>query len=131
MSAMTNAIADREPPHPALRACHRAGVHLLALLILVQAMLAGRALFGTWSITIHGVTGNITFTVALAVGALAFLARAGRTAVLLAISLAAVLTLQIGLGYLGRDTAEAAAWHVPLGVLAFGLAVYQTAAGRK
>lgn len=103
----------------------------MALLILVQAMLAGRALFGTWSITIHGVTGNVTFTVALAVGALAFLGRAGRTAVLLAIILAAVLTLQIGLGYLGRETAEAAAWHVPLGVLAFGLAVYQTAAGRR
>ena len=128
---MTNTTADREQTHPALRACHRAGVHLLALLILVQAMLAGRALFGTWSITVHGVTGNVTFTVALAVGALAFLGRAGRTAVLLALILAAVLTLQIGLGYLGRETAEAAAWHVPLGVLSFGLAVYQTAAGRQ
>ena len=128
---MTNATLDRDQPHPALRACHRAGVHLLALLILVQAMLAGRALFGTWSITVHGVMGNVTFTVALAVVALAFLGRAGRTAVVLAIILAVVLTGQIGLGYLGRETAEAAAWHVPLGVLSFGLAVYQTTAVRK
>ncbi|MBI1843269.1 MAG: hypothetical protein HYR89_01435 [Actinobacteria bacterium] len=50
---------------------------------------------------------------------------------MLAIILAAVLTGQIGLGYLGRETAEAAAWHVPLGVLSFGLAVYQTTAVRK
>jgi hypothetical protein len=35
------------------------------------------------------------------------------------------LSAQIGLGYSGRETLEAAAWHVPMGVTIFGLAVYQ------
>jgi hypothetical protein len=39
---------------------------------------------------------------------------------------AALLVLvisQIGLGYSGRDSADAAAVHVPMGVLTFGLSV--------
>lgn len=94
-------------------------------------MLAGRALFGTWSITIHGVVGNVTFSIAMLLAALAVLLKRGglikdKVPVVMAIALTVILTMQIGLGYVGRDSAEAAAWHVPLGVLSFGLAIYQT-----
>lgn len=94
-------------------------------------MLAGRALFGTWSITIHGVVGNITFGIAILLAGLAILLKRGgqvndKVPVVMAVALTVILTMQIGLGYVGRDSAEAAAWHVPLGVLSFGLAIYQT-----
>lgn len=98
---------------------------VVALLVLVQAVLAGRALFGSWSITVHGVVGNGTFALAAALAFVAGVGRAGRHAVGVAVALAMVLTVQIGLGYAGRDSVEAAAWHIPNGVLAFGLAVHQ------
>ncbi|MGH9036204.1 MAG: hypothetical protein ACRD0O_10595 [Acidimicrobiia bacterium] len=98
--------------------------HTLPVLILVQAFLAGRALFGGWSITVHGVVGNITFAIALATLVLAWRARQ-QPATAVAAVLVVLLTAQIGLGYSGRETLEAAAWHVPLGVTIFGLAVYQ------
>lgn len=97
----------------------------LAVLVLVQAFMAGRALFGSWSIAAHGVAGNITFGLTLALLAAAVLGRLGRHAIAVAVVFAAVLTTQIGLGYAGRQSADAAAWHVPNGVLAFGIAVYQ------
>jgi heme A synthase len=98
--------------------------HTLPVLILVQAFLAGRALFGGWSITVHGVIGNVTFVFALVTLVLAWRAR-HRPATTAAAVLVVLITAQIGLGYSGRETLEAAAWHVPLGVTIFGLAVYQ------
>src|SRR3546814_3774424 len=96
-----------------------------AVLVLIRGVIAGRARFGSWSSTVHGVLGNSTFAVAVALVAAAAVARAGRHAVVVAVLLAVVLTTQIGLGYAGRNSAEAAAWHIPNGVLAFGLAVHQ------
>lgn len=93
--------------------------------VLLQAVLAGRALFGSWSITVHGAVGNATFGFAAAVVVVAVLARAGRHAIAVAAALTLVLTAQIGLGYAGRESVEAAAWHIPNGVLAFGLSVHQ------
>ena len=61
----------------------------------------------------------------------AAVARAGRHAVAVAVAVAVVLTAQVGLGYVGRDSAEAAAWHIPNGVLAFGLAVHQLTLARS
>ena len=98
---------------------------VVAVLVLTQAVLAGRALFGSWSITVHGVVGNVTFALAAALAVVAAVARAGRHAVAVAVALAIVLTAQVGLGYAGRDSIEAAAWHIPNGVLAFGLAAHQ------
>lgn len=98
---------------------------VVALLVLAQAVLAGRALFGSWSITVHGVIGNATFALATALVVVAAVGRAGRHALVVAMALAIVLTAQVGLGYAGRASAEAAAWHVPNGVLAFGLAAHQ------
>lgn len=98
---------------------------VVAVLVLTQAVLAGRALFGSWSITVHGVVGNATFVLAALLALAAALGRAGRHAVGVAVALTLVLTAQIGLGYAGRDSLEAAAWHIPNGVVAFGLAVHQ------
>ena len=109
----------------ALAAVHNGAARLLALLVLVQALLAGRALFGGWSIAVHGVVGNSTFAVAVVAVVLALRRRAGGAVVVVAAALVAALTVQIGLGYAGRNSAEAAAWHVPNGVAAFGLAVWQ------
>ena len=100
-------------------------VGAVAALVLVQAVLAGRALFGSWSITVHGVLGNVTFAATLATAAAAVAARAGRHAIVVAVALVLAVTAQVGLGYVGREHAEAAAWHIPNGVLAFGLAVHQ------
>lgn len=102
----------------------------VAVLVLVQAMLAGRSLFGDWSIAVHGTVGNATYGFALLAVAAAVAARVGRHATTVAVVLLVVLTAQIGLGYAGRESSNAAAWHVPLGVLAFGIAVYQLSAIR-
>lgn len=72
----------------------------------------------------HGVVGNITFVFALATLVLAWRARQ-KPATTVAAVLAVLIGAQIGLGYSGRETLEAAAWHVPMGVTIFGLAVYQ------
>jgi len=53
------------------------------------------------------------------------LARRAHTALAVAAVIALVVTAQVGLGYAGREQAEAAAWHIPNGLLAFGLAVHQ------
>lgn len=111
----------------AARRVHPVLAVVVALAVLAPAVLAGRALFGPWSITVHGVLGNATFAVALALVAAAVVARAGRHAVAVAVLLAVVLTAQIGLGYASRDRAEAAAWHIPNGVLAFAPAIHQSA----
>lgn len=86
--------------------------------------MAGRALFGGWSITVHGVVGNVTFLFALAMLVVAWRARQ-RPATTVAAVLVVLISAQIGLGYSGRESLEAAAWHVPMGVTIFGLAVYQ------
>ena len=104
---------------------YRATAFTVAVLVLVQAALAGRSLFGAWSIAVHGTVGNATYGLALVAVAAAVAGRAGRHATAVAVVLLVVLTAQIGLGYAGRESSEAAAWHVPLGVLAFGIAVYQ------
>ena len=109
----------------ASRALYPALAVATAALVFVQAVMAGRALFGSWSITAHGVAGNVAFGLALGLVAAAVLGRVGRHAIVVSAILVAVLTTQIGLGYAGRDSIEAAAWHVPNGVLAFGIAIYQ------
>lgn len=118
------------PPSDRLTTAYTLLSSAVPVLVLVQAVLAGRAMFGTWSITVHGVVGNVTFAVAVGALAAALAVHATRRTVAVAAALAFVLTAQIGLGYAGRDSGEAAAWHIPLGVLAFGLAVHQATVTR-
>ena len=116
------ATAPRSRPGTVLRLA-TAGAQLLAVLVLVQAFLAGRYLFGTWSITVHGVIGNVVFALAVVVAGAHTFGRARPSAIVDAWVLVALVTAQIGLGYSSRTSLDAAAWHIPLGVAAFGLVI--------
>jgi hypothetical protein len=100
-------------------------------LILVQAVLAGRGWFIDHEfIDLHGVVGNVVVLAAIAQAVIAFLAlrrrQAGRSLVGLSLAILALVVVQIGLGYAGRDSGTAASLHVPNGVLIFGLSVATT-----
>ena len=100
---------------------------LTALLVLVQAALAGRGLFVDFDlIEVHGWVGNATFLVAAAQVALAVAGYGRRSLSRVELGLSALLLVlvvaQLGLGYAGRESAGAASWHVPNGVLIFGVA---------
>jgi len=94
---------------------------VLTLLIVLQAALAGQALFGTASIEVHGYLGNASFVLGLGLLAVAVGGRVPRPLPLFSVLLLVALFTQIGLGYAGRTSAGAASWHVPIGVAALGL----------
>ena len=100
---------------------------VIAALILVMAAIAGRALFGPWDIEIHGFIGNGVFVLAVANLALAIHRRPGNAQLTVAALIAMLPFAQVGLGYVGRETLEAAAWHIPNGVLLMALSTYQWA----
>lgn len=104
---------------------HRVVIVLVAVLVLLQAVLAGQSdrLFGTITIDVHGQIANVIFLLVLANVALGWRAgvRGARFVVLAALVVA--VSAQTGLGYAGRTSLDAAAWHVPTGVVVFGLAV--------
>ncbi len=100
---------------------------VIAALILVMAAIAGRALFGPWDIEIHGFVGNGVFVLAVANLALAVYRRPGNAQLTVAALIAMLTFAQVGLGYVGRETLEAAAWHIPNGVLLMALSTYQWA----
>ncbi len=94
-------------------------------LVLIQAILAGRGWFRDFDLLkTHGDIGSVTWLVVIAQLVLAYLNRQtlGRIPLYLGIALVVLVSAQLGLGYSGRDSANAAAWHVPNGVLIFGLA---------
>lgn len=103
---------------------HRIVAEVLLALVLAQAVVAGHYLFGNWSIRVHGFMGNASFLLGLVLLGLALLGRHDRTRLVLSALLVVALFAQTGLGYVGRETAEAAAWHVPLGVAIFGFTAY-------
>jgi hypothetical protein len=113
---------------PSLRLAHRIIVAALPALVLVQATLAGQHLFEGMSISVHGILGNITFALTIVGVVLAVVRRSDGLTFFLAVALMALAFAQVGLGYVGRETTMAAAWHVPLGVTIFGLTCYQLAA---
>ena len=99
---------------------------LTAVLILVQALLAGRGWFIDYDlIATHGWVGNATFLVVIGQVVLAFVAwrqrLAGGVELGLSVMLLLLVVSQIGLGYGGRESASAAALHIPNGVLIFGV----------
>jgi hypothetical protein len=98
---------------------------LSVVLVLVMAVLAGRSsrLFGTGNIEVHGYLGELLFAVAAVMVVLSFMTQTRGVVVGHAVAFAALCFAQIGLGFVGRDTLEAAAWHIPNGVLLMGLAV--------
>lgn len=113
-------------PDALLRA-HRTLAAVIAALILVMAAIAGRALFGPWDIEVHGFVGNGVFVLAVANFALAIYRRPGNAQLTVAALVGMLTFAQVGLGYVGRDELEAAAWHIPNGVLLMALSTYQWA----
>lgn len=117
------------PTPDALRRAQLPLAAVIAVLLLVQAVLAGRSgiLFGSWDIELHGWVGNGLFVLVVANLAIAVLRRATTTELTVAAALGMLTFAQIGLGYVGREELEAAAWHIPNGVLLMGLGGYQLA----
>lgn len=115
-------------PSPKLLRIRTVLAGVIAVIVVALAFLAGRFLFlGDLVIELHGYVGNTVFVLALIGLGLGLLDRAdgGQLAVA---GLIALLTFsQIGLGYVGRETADAAAIHIPNGVLLMGLSGYQFA----
>ncbi|MBI2760862.1 MAG: hypothetical protein HYX51_05490 [Chloroflexi bacterium] len=99
----------------------------MALLVLIQATLAGRFLNYSASNlrTLHGIIGNVVFLLAIVLVVLVVAAGlTGRARSGLLGSTVGLLVLtfaQIGMGYAGRENAAPAAFHIPNGVLIFGL----------
>lgn len=99
---------------------------LTALLILVQAALAGQFLtVDPDYLDVHEIVGNALFMLVLVQAGLAIVERRsiGLWAAAANVSLVPLLVAQIGLGYLGRESTSAASIHIPFGVLTFGVAV--------
>lgn len=103
---------------------HRVVAEVLLALVLAQAVVAGHYLFGDWPIRVHGFLGNGSFVLGLVLLGIALVGRSDRTRLVLSAVLVAALFAQTGLGYVGRETAEAAAWHVPLGMAIFGFTAF-------
>jgi hypothetical protein len=99
----------------------------LALGLLVQAWLgsAGFYLIEPDLVTAHEMVANVFFLVALIQVVLAFLGmRQGvltRDLLVVSTLLLIAVVVQIALGYSGRDSSDAMAWHLPNGVLLMGL----------
>lgn len=115
------------PSPDELRRLHRTLAAVLAAGILVMAAIAGNFLFGSWDIEVHGWIGNGLFVLAVAGLALGIFRKAPTDELTLAAALGMLTFGQVGLGYIGRETLEAAAWHVPNGVLLMALSTYQLA----
>lgn len=120
-----------EPTRSGAAVAHRAVVIALPVIVLVQASLAGQHLFEGSSISLHGMLGELTFALTVVGLVLTIVRRGEGPEFFLAVALMALSFAQVGLGFVGRDTSAAAAWHIPLGVTIFGLACYQLAALRR
>jgi hypothetical protein len=99
------------------------------IVVVVMAALAGHSarLFGSGDIEVHGFLGELLFAVAVVMVVLAWLTKVRGLVLGLAIAFAVLCFAQVGLGFVGRDTIEAAAWHIPTGVLIMGVATAHAA----
>ncbi len=84
---------------------------------------AGRHVRLGAGIELHGFLGKLLFAIAVVMVVLSFMTQTRGVVVGHAVAFAALCFAQIGLGFVGRETIEAAAWHIPNGVLLMGLAV--------
>lgn len=107
--------------------------HVIGFLVLVQAALAGHSevLFGSINIELHGFVGNAVFTLIVVALVLAVVTKTSALRLGVLGALALLTIAQIGLGYVGRNSPEAAGWHIPLGVTIFGIAVYNIVLARE
>ena len=127
MACFDDAVTDA--PRSSLLALYRILTVISVGLVLVLAVIAGSSstLFGTWDIEVHGYVGNLVFLLAAVMVVLSFLTQTRGVVVGVAVAFAGLTFVQIGLWYVGRETLEAAAWHVPNGVLLMGIATAHAA----
>ena len=97
---------------------------LTGVVILIQAFMAGRFLYGLSDLMEeHGLVGNVTFLLVIAMVVAAWLGRpSGETTnaeLILNIALLILVGAQFGLGY--SDSTSASALHVANGVLVTGI----------
>ncbi|HUF54753.1 MAG TPA: hypothetical protein VMR52_13460 [Dehalococcoidia bacterium] len=110
--------------NPGLIRPFQAVAGIVALLVFVQAILAGQFLTGGENLVdIHEIVGNVIFLGAAVQLALAYLTRDfwRYRMVIWSVVILALVVSQIGLGYVGREELDARAIHVPLGVFLFSL----------
>ena len=103
---------------------------LITILILAQAVLAGRFIFVDHdAVDIHQAVANALSVLVIAHLVLVLVTRtkwSQRVPVLTAL-LTILVIVQTGLGYAGRGSADVLAIHLPVGVLTFGVASLLTA----
>jgi cytochrome b561 len=120
-------VAPAPDDRPGLARAHRTLAYAMPVLVLAQAALAGQHLFEGSSISLHGVLGELTFALTVVGVVLAVVRRCDAAVFFTAVLLAALAFAQVGLGFVGRETTAAAAWHIPVGVAIFGLTTFQVA----
>ncbi len=98
---------------------------VLVLLVLAQAVLAGRYTAGLGQINVHGYIGNASFVVGFIIAVVALIARVPKRELIVSGIVLLLLFVLTGLGYAGRNSAESASIHLPLGVLTFALVLLQ------
>ena len=132
MAAPAEPLETAPDSRPGLLLTDRMLTIFISLLVLAQAALAGHSnkLFGSINIEIHGFVGNAVFTLLIVSLVIAAVTRAGTARLATLAALTVLATAQIGLGYMGRTSTEAAGWHVPLGVAIFGLTVHNLVLNR-
>ena len=113
---------------PNLAPIYRWLVMLTSALVLLQAVLAGRYLWiNPDFLNYHEILANALFLVVVVQAGMTFAmgipGSLGKRLLWLNVALAIAVVVQIGLGYSGKTDREAASWHIPLGVLIFGLTV--------
>ncbi|MEX0683692.1 MAG: hypothetical protein WD904_13265 [Dehalococcoidia bacterium] len=109
---------------PGLIRAFQAVAGLIAVLVFLQAILAGQFLYSEPDLKdVHEMVGNFLVLAAIAQLALAWLTRdSWRYKMVIWSALILVLIIaQTGLGYSGRDEPDIAALHIPLGVFIFSL----------
>ena len=98
---------------------------LNVILVLIMAILGGRFFVSPSIIDIHGYLGNLVFLLFVGMAGLLYMSKPGGPLgkVLLGLSVLAVVMVvgQIGLGYSSRTSVDALTFHIPLGVLIFGV----------
>ena len=98
-----------------------------AIIVLLMALLGGRFFVEPSVIDVHGYIGNLFFVLVLVQAGLLVVAGIsgwlGKLLMGLAVVSALLVVAQLGLGYSGRTSATAMSFHIPNGVLIFGLSV--------
>jgi hypothetical protein len=127
MNGQSSAVSDTAT-RPAMLQALRIVAPIVTLLVLIQAFFAGRGLFlDNDLLELHGQIGHLTWLLVIVQLVLVFLAGIRGPVRMPLIGVSALLlilvTVQTGLGFSGRDGGQAAAWHVPNGVLIFGMTI--------